>query len=104
VSRAGLEEGPRLCRGWAWIDRPSIIATGLVKRAPASLNQRGRRVVAAVTFKSIVQYGTVQFESQSLIERLMGAVGHRRENVLSIYVGRVDMTDRSVRTSTQECS
>ena len=61
-----------------------------VKRRP-SLNQRGGRVVAAVTFQIIC---SVQYYSRAsrYIERLtcvLGAVGHRGENVLSIYIGRV---------------
>jgi hypothetical protein len=78
-------------------------ADGLVKRR-RSLNQSGGRPVAAVTFKVIC---TVQYDSRAsrYIERMtgvLGDLGHRRENILSIYIGRVDITDSSARMLTHD--
>jgi hypothetical protein len=72
-----------------WIDRLRLDYCNWISKVKRrfSLNQRGGRVVAAVTFKSFVQYRASHYIER--LTRVLGAVGHRRENVLSIYIGRV---------------
>jgi hypothetical protein len=99
ASRAGLGGCPK---DGPWIDRLWIIVTGLVavSAARASINSAAGLWQPVTAFKSFVQYSTIRE-----INMVPGAVGQSRpfkERSVHLHWTHVDITDRSVRTSTQE--